>query len=112
MTVFQKIINREVPAHIVYEDDLCLAFHDIEPQAPLHILIIPKKPIPSMTDLTTEDQGVMGHLMLKATEIARSQKIDSQGFRLVINTGADGGQTVDHLHIHLLAQRPLSWPPG
>ncbi len=110
-TLFIKIINREIPADIVYEDDDCLCFRDINPQAPLHVLLIPKKPIQKVMDAAVEDQALLGHLMLKASEIAR-QEGHGDAFRLVINNGAGAGQTVFHLHIHILGGRPLSWPPG
>ena len=112
MTIFKKIIDKKIPANIVYEDDLSLAFRDISPQAPTHILIIPKKEIPSTAHLNADDQMVMGHLLLVAKKIAENLGFAESGYRLVINTRGDGGQTVDHLHIHLLAGRKLSWPPG
>ncbi len=114
MTLFEKIIAREIPAEIVYEDDLCLAFKDINPQAPVHVLLIPKKPIPRVGEAETEDQALLGHLLLKAGAVADLlgvKQID-KGFRLAINHGEHGGETVPHLHIHLLAGRPLAWPPG
>ena len=111
-TVFKKIIDKEVPATIVYEDDLCLAFKDIQPQAPVHILVIPKKEITSVAEITADDQHLMGHLMVKASQIAKEQNLSEKGYRLIVNTKKDGGQTVDHLHIHILGGRPLSWPPG
>ena len=110
-TLFTRIINREIPADIVYEDEHCLAFRDIHPQAPTHVLIIPKREIPSLADATPEDQAVLGHLMLKAGDIARQLGV-GDAFRLVTNNGADAGQSVFHLHFHLLAGRPLHWPPG
>ncbi len=110
-TIFAKIIRREVPAKIVHEDDLCLAFHDISPKAPVHILVIPKEPIASLADLQAEHQALAGHLILTATQIAKQLELDA-GYRLVCNCGEEGGQAVEHLHIHLLAGRPLSWPPG
>ncbi len=110
-TLFTKIINREIPADIVYEDDDCLCFRDISPRAPLHVLLIPKKPIQKVVDAAAEDQALLGHLMIKAGEIAR-QEGHGDAFRLVVNNGAEAGQTVFHLHIHILAGRPLSWPPG
>ena len=110
-TVFSKIINRELPADVVHEDDLCLAFRDINPKAPTHILIVPKKPIPKSSDATADDQALLGHLLLKAGDIARELKCDD-AYRLVINNGADAGQEVFHLHIHLLAGRTFTWPPG
>ena len=113
MTLFKKIIDKKIPADIVYEDDLCLAFRDIQPQAPCHILVIPKKEIPSMAKISAEeDKTLLGHLMVKASEIAESQGLSKDGYRLVLNTNSDGGQTVYHLHIHLLGGRALTWPPG
>ena len=110
-TIFEKIIRREIPAQIEHEDEMCLAFHDVAPQAPTHILVIPKKPIPSLTGVTDADTPLLGHLMRIATEIAKKLNL-VDGYRLVVNCGADGGQTVDHLHIHLLGGRSLRWPPG
>ncbi len=110
-TIFSKIIRRDIPADIVYEDDLCLAFRDIAPQAPVHILVIPKKTIPKLTDTTSEDHALMGHLLLKVKQVAEEAGLDN-GYRVVINTGEDGGQTVDHLHIHILGGRQMQWPPG
>ena len=110
-TLFSKIINREIPADIVYEDDLCLAFNDIAPQAPVHILLIPKKPIVKVADAEQEDQALLGHLLLKAGEIAR-EKGYCEAFRLVVNNGEDAGQTVFHLHLHILAGREFTWPAG
>ncbi len=110
-TLFSKIINREIPADIVYEDDLCLAFRDINPQAPVHILLIPKKAIVKVADAKEEDQSLLGHLLLKAGEIARQQGY-SDAFRLVVNNGEAAGQTVFHLHIHIMAGREFSWPAG
>ncbi len=110
-TLFTKIINREIPADIVFEDEQCLAFKDIAPQAPLHILIIPKKPIDRISNSTEQDQELLGYLMLKACEVARSQG-HGDNFRLVINNGAEAGQAVFHLHIHILAGRGFGWPPG
>jgi histidine triad (HIT) family protein len=110
-TIFGKIIRGEIPAQIVHDDDRCLAFHDVAPQAPVHVLVIPKKPIPSLAEATTADRDLLGHLMLVATEIARSLSLD-EGYRIVVNCGPDGGQSVDHLHVHLLGGRRLGWPPG
>ena len=110
-TLFSKIIRREIPADIVYEDDQCLAFRDITPQAPTHILVIPKQPIPSLADASEADAPLLGHLLYAVTQIARQQSLD-QGYRVVVNTGQDGGQTVFHLHLHLLGGRGLEWPPG
>ena len=110
-TIFQRIIDREIPANIVFEDDLCLAFHDVNPQAPTHVLVIPKKPIRSVDDLTEEDTSLVGHLWLVIRNLAGELGLDD-GYRVVVNCGRDGGQTVDHLHYHLLGGRPLTWPPG
>jgi histidine triad (HIT) family protein len=110
-TIFSKIIKREIPAKIVYEDDLCLAFHDVNPQAPTHVLLIPKKEIPRLVDSTPEDQALLGHLMLTANKIARQLGV-GDAFRLAINNGADAGQSVFHLHFHILAGRAFKWPPG
>ena len=110
-TIFSKIIAREIPTEIRYEDDLCLAFNDVSPQAPMHFLIIPKKAIVKVSDAEKEDQALLGHLLLKAAEIAADQGyVDN--FRLVVNNGEGAGQTVFHLHIHVMAGRPLNWPPG
>ena len=110
-TIFKKIIDREIPAEILYEDDLCLAFNDISPQAPVHVLLIPKKEIRSLADVEPEDQLLMGHLMLTIRRLADELEL-TEGFRVVANAGADGGQAVDHLHFHILGKRALSWPPG
>ena len=110
-TLFSKIIAREIPADIVYEDDQCLAFRDIDPKAPTHILIIPKKEIAKISSADSTDQNLLGHLLLKAKEIAQAEGV-ADNFRLVINNGARAGQTVFHLHIHLIAGRDFSWPPG
>lgn len=109
-TIFTQIINKEIPAEIVYEDEKCLAFKDINPQAPVHILLIPKKEVPSLAELKEEDENLMGYLMLKAVYIAKKQNLN--GYRTVINTNAEGGQTVYHLHIHILGGRTMKWPPG
>ncbi len=110
-TIFCKIIAREIPADIVYEDDLCLAFRDVNPQAPVHVLVIPKQEIPKLADAAEADQALLGHLMLAAGRIARQLGV-GDAFRLVVNNGAGAGQTVFHLHLHMLAGRPLHWPPG
>ncbi|EKV02294.1 HIT family hydrolase, diadenosine tetraphosphate hydrolase [Leptolyngbya sp. PCC 7375] len=110
-TIFGKIIRKEIPADIVYEDDLCLAFRDINPQAPTHILVIPKKIIPKLPDAMVEDKELLGHMLLTVNSIADTEGL-SNGYRVVINTGQDGGQTVFHLHMHLLGGRSLAWPPG
>jgi len=111
-TLFEKIIAREIPALIVYEDDLVVAFRDIKPQAPTHVLIVPRKPIPRVAEATAEDQQVMGHLLLKAAEVADKLGLTQSGFRLVFNNGPDGGEAVPHLHCHILGGRQLGWPPG
>ncbi|SRR6056297_654201 len=110
-TIFSKIIRREVPAKIVYEDELCLAFHDVDPQAPTHVLIIPKEPIVSLAELQTQHQSLAGHLLLTAARVAEQLGLD-KGYRLVTNSGDEGGQSVPHLHFHLMGGRPLHWPPG
>ena len=110
-TIFKKIIDREIPADIVHEDDLCLAFNDISPQAPTHVLLIPKKEIPTVNDLTEDDQQLMGHMILVAGQLARKLGV-GDGYRLVVNCGPDAGQEVYHIHIHLLAGRKMKWPPG
>jgi histidine triad (HIT) family protein len=110
-TIFSKIIRREIPADIVYEDDLTLAFRDVNPQAPVHILVIPKKPIESIAAATPEDAALLGELLLTIKRVATQEGLE-EGYRIVINTGKDGGQTVFHLHLHLLGKRMMTWPPG
>ncbi len=110
-TLFQKIIDREIPADIVYEDDQCLAFRDVAPQAPTHVLVIPKKPVVSIDQLADEDAPLLGHLWLVIRNLASELQL-ADGYRVVVNCGSDGGQTVDHLHFHLLGGRVLTWPPG
>ncbi|MGJ3254192.1 MAG: histidine triad nucleotide-binding protein [Elainellaceae cyanobacterium] len=110
-TIFSKIIRREIPADIVYEDDLCLAFNDINPQAPTHILVIPKQAIAKLSDAESQDHALMGHLLLTAKRVADQAGLEN-GYRVVINTGQDGGQTVYHLHLHILGGRQMTWPPG
>jgi histidine triad (HIT) family protein len=110
-TIFSKIIRREIPVNIVYEDDLALAFKDINPQAPVHILVIPKKPIVKLADAEPDDQAILGHLLLTAQKVAAEAGLNN-GYRVVINNGADGGQTVYHLHLHILGGRQMQWPPG
>lgn len=109
--IFLKIIDKSIPAKIAYEDDLCLAFHDIHPQAPTHVLIIPRKVIPTLDDAAPEDLMLLGHLQLVAAKLAKQLRL-SGGYRLVINCNVDGGQTVPHLHVHLLGGRSMAWPPG
>jgi histidine triad (HIT) family protein len=111
-TLFEKIIDREIPATIVYEDDLVLAFRDIKPQAPTHVLVIPKKPIPRIAEAKPEDHKVLGHLLLKAAEVANQLGLTQSGFRLVFNNGPDAGEAVPHLHCHIIGGRKMSWPPG
>ena len=111
LTLFEKIINKEIPAEILYEDDISIVIKDISPQAPTHLLIIPKKVIPKLSDATDEDQDILGHLILLAGKIADQLGLD-ETFRLVVNNGAKAGQSVFHLHLHLLSGRPLNWPPG
>ncbi|MCC9641696.1 histidine triad nucleotide-binding protein [Rhodopirellula sp. JC740] len=110
-SIFSKIIAKEIPADIVHEDDLCLAFRDIAPKAPTHILVIPKREIVSLADLTDEDEQVMGHCVVVASKVAAAEGL-SDGYRLVVNTGSDGGQEVPHVHFHLLGGRKMTWPPG
>ena len=111
-TLFEKIIAREIPADIVYEDDQVLAFRDISPQAPTHVLVIPKKVIPRIAEAEDSDQALLGHLLLKARSVAAELGLADGGYRLVINNGRDGGESVPHLHCHILGGRPLTWPPG
>ena len=111
-TLFEKIITREIPATIVYEDDLVFAFRDIKPQAPVHVLIIPKKPIPRIAEAGAEDQALLGQLLLKAAEVAEKLGLGTTGYRLVFNNGPDGGEAVPHLHCHILGGRHMAWPPG
>ncbi|HAM73477.1 MAG TPA: histidine triad nucleotide-binding protein [Verrucomicrobiales bacterium] len=111
-TLFEKIIARQIPARIAYEDELVLAFHDIQPQAPVHVLIVPKKPIPRVAEAKPEDHALLGHLVLKAAEVASTLGLREGGYRLVINNGRNGGESVPHLHCHILGGRPMSWPPG
>ena len=111
-TLFEKIIARALPANIVYEDELVLAFHDIKPQAPIHVLIIPKQPIPRMAEAAPQDQAMLGHLLLKAAYLADQLGLKESGYRLVFNNGRDAGEAVPHLHCHLLGGRVMHWPPG
>jgi histidine triad (HIT) family protein len=111
-TLFSKIIRREIPADIVYEDDAVLAFRDINPQAPVHALFIPKKPIATLNDAAEDDEALVGRLVLSAMRWAKAQGFADDGYRCVINCNRDGGQTVFHLHLHVLAGRQLHWPPG
>lgn len=110
-TLFQKIMDRDIPADIVHEDEQCVAFRDIDPKAPTHLLIVPRKPIPTLDDLTEEDEPLVGHLFLVAQKLAEAEGL-ANGYRTVFNCGRDGGQAVYHIHLHLLGGRRLSWPPG
>ena len=110
-TIFEKIIAREIPAKIEHEDEHCIVLHDIQPQAPVHLLIVPKKVIPRVSDATPTDQAVLGHLLLVAGSVAKKLNL-AQGFRIVINSGPHACESVPHLHVHLLARRQMTWPPG
>ena len=110
-TIFKRILDKEIPANVVYEDDRCLAFRDINPQAPTHVLIIPKTEIASLADVQEADIALLGYLLFIASKLATMLSLES-GYRAVINCGRDGGQSVDHLHVHLLGGRPMKWPPG
>ncbi|MEX0612686.1 MAG: histidine triad nucleotide-binding protein [Pirellulales bacterium] len=110
-TIFQRIIDKEIPANIIYEDDRCLAFHDVAPQAPTHVLVIPKQPIPSISAIQDNDLDLMAHLWQVIRDLAKQLQL-SRGYRVVVNCGRDGGQSVDHLHFHLLGGRQMTWPPG
>ena len=110
-TLFQKIADREIPANFEHEDDLCFAIRDIQPQARVHVLIIPKKPIPRVSEASIEDQSLLGHLMLVAGQIAKNLELEA-GFRIIINNGPHGGEAIPHLHVHLLGGRQMAWPPG
>ncbi len=112
MTVFEKIIRREIPAKIVYEDDDVLAFHDVNPQAPVHVLIIPKHGIERLAEATESDQSLLGKLLLTARIVAEKLDLSKTGYRVVINSGPDAGESVPHLHLHVLGKRALAWPPG
>ncbi len=112
MTIFQKIIRREIPAKIIWEDEDAIAFHDVNPQAPVHVLIVPKKNISRLGEATEADRALLGKLLLIATELAGKLDIAKSGYRVVINSGPDAGESVPHLHVHLLGRRALAWPPG
>jgi histidine triad (HIT) family protein len=111
-TLFQKIIAREIPANIVAESETWIAFHDISPQAPVHVLVVPKKPIPRVGEAEPEDESLLGKLLLATREVAQKLGLSHSGFRVVINHGRDAGESVPHLHVHVLGGRPLGWPPG
>ena len=110
--IFSKIVAKQIPATVVYEDDRVLAFRDIQPKAPVHIIIVPKKEIPRVSEVKAEDEALLGHLLTVGAEIARKEGIDDTGYRLVINKGRDAGESVPHLHVHLLGGRAMGWPPG
>ncbi|MCE0499594.1 MAG: histidine triad nucleotide-binding protein [Methylacidiphilales bacterium] len=111
-TLFTKIINREIPARIAYEDDRVLAFHDVNPQAPVHVLVVPKKEIARVAETQPEDEALLGHLIFVAQTLAKDLGLNETGFRIVINNGRDGGESVPHLHVHVLGGRAMAWPPG
>ncbi len=111
-TLFEKIIDKDIPSKIVYEDDKVVAFRDVNPKAPVHVLIVPRKPIPRILDAKPEDKEVLGHLLLKAAELAAELGLERSGFRLVINNGPDAGESVPHLHCHIIGGRAMGWPPG
>jgi histidine triad (HIT) family protein len=110
-TLFQRIIDREIPAKIEHEDDQCIVIHDIQPQAPVHLLIIPKKLIPRLSEASAMDESILGHLLVVAGELAKKLKLEN-GFRIVVNNGPDACESVPHVHVHLLAKRQMTWPPG
>ena len=110
-TLFERIVEREIPGDIVYEDERCVAFRDISPQAPVHVLVVPRKAFPSLDAVPNEERLLAGHLLLVARQVAAQEGL-TRGYRVVINCGADGAQTVDHLHVHVLGGRQLTWPPG
>jgi histidine triad (HIT) family protein len=112
MTIFEKIIAREIPAKVLWEDDEAIAFHDVNPQAPVHVLIVPKTVIPRLTAATEENRAILGKLLLVAADLAKKLGIEKSGYRVVINSGPDAGESVPHLHVHLLGKRALAWPPG
>ncbi len=111
-TLFEKICDREIPAEIVHEDEHCVCFRDIDPKAPTHLLLVPRKPIPRIAEATAEDAALLGHMMTVVGAIARDQGLADDGFRVVINNGPNGGEAVPHLHLHLLGGRQMQWPPG
>jgi histidine triad (HIT) family protein len=112
VTLFERIIAREIPADVVHEDDQCIAIRDIQPQAPVHILVIPKTVIPRIGEAATGQEALLGHLLLTAAAIAKREGLGESGFRIAINHGRDGGETVPHLHVHVLGGRAMTWPPG
>jgi histidine triad (HIT) family protein len=112
MTIFEKIIARQIPAKLVFEDEEVVAFHDVNPQAPMHVLIVPKRVIPRLAEANAADQALLGKLLLTAAKLARDLGVSESGYRVVINSGADAGESVPHMHVHLLGKRFLAWPPG
>lgn len=112
MTIFEKIAAREIPARIVFEDDEVIAFHDVDPKAPVHVLIVPKRAITRLAEATEADQGLLGKLLLTTRIVAEELDLLTSGYRVVINSGPDAGESVPHLHVHMLGKRPLAWPPG
>jgi histidine triad (HIT) family protein len=112
MTLFERIINREIPAQIIHEDNKCVAIRDLNPQAPIHVLIIPKRPLPRLGEAAESDAALLGHLLLTAASIAKREGIDESGYRVVLNHGRHAGESVPHLHVHLLGGRQMKWPPG
>ena len=112
MTLFEKIVNREVPAQIIHEDDRCVAIRDINPQAPIHVLVIPKKVIPRLGEATDAEENLLGHLLLTAAEVAKREGIAENGYRVIVNQGWHAGESVPHLHVHVLGGRQMKWPPG
>ena len=112
MTIFEKIIKRDIPAKIIWEDEDAVAFHDVNPQAPVHVLIVPKKVISRLADATETDSKVLGKLLIVARDLAKKLDVEKSGYRIVINSGPDAGESVPHLHVHLLGKRALAWPPG
>jgi histidine triad (HIT) family protein len=112
VTIFGRILKGEIPAKVVFEDDQVMAFHDVNPQAPVHVLVIPKREIPRLSDTTDGDEALLGHLLVTARNVARTLGFEEDGYRVVLNVGIDGGQSVEHLHVHVLAGRPMDWPPG
>lgn len=112
MTIFQRILDREIPADIVWEDDRCIAFRDVAPQAPVHVLVIPREPLVRLGSASRDHSALLGHLMWVCAEVARQEGIAESGYRVVTNNGSNGGQSVDHLHFHVLGGRRMGWPPG
>lgn len=112
MNIFEKIIAHEIPVNVIYEDDQVIAFPDIGPKAPVHVLILPKKSIPRIADAQPADEQILGHLLIKAAEVAKKMGLEKSGFRLIVNNGPDAGESVPHLHCHILGGRSLGWPPG